>query len=318
MALLISGYLFNLNFHPVRYYSNRAEGQKLFFMAAGSGLLLGAMVFGVLGLLRPYLASDNLVLKAAAALNGAIPIPHAGRLLATIITSIVSARLLNLASVWLVGGRGALAHSPDGIKARSRAQRVYDRLTERDGGAMAQLLRRAVDEQKLVMLTLKSRKIYCGRIFEIPFDLGEDRACIEILPSFSTWRDKDNLRMGVARTEYPVIDLWAAKQRLYSVEEQLRLVGVHLSDPKFEVLRSTERGRKFIRRVKRGFERERDELTSLIREASGGREININDWIKVILVKEIESLSFYDSGAYKDWFADKKEAEKAESVNGDI
>jgi hypothetical protein len=306
MALLISGYLFNLNFYPVRYYSNKAEGQKLFFMAAGSGLLLGALVFGGLGLLRSQLGNDHFIIQAAAAINGAIPVPHASRLLVTMVTSVALARLLNLISVSLVGGRGAFADSPDGRKARSRAQRVYDRLTEREGGAMAQLLRRAVDEQKLVMLTLKSRKIYCGRVFEIPFDLDEDRACIEILPSFSTWRDKDNLKLGEPRTEYPVNDLWEAQQRLYSVEEQLRLVDAHLSDPAFSDMKDTERGRKFLRRVKRGFEQERDELDSLIREVSGGREIDIDDWIKVILIKEIESLSFYDSEAYQDWFASKR------------
>lgn len=314
MALLISGYLFNLNFYPVRYYSNKAEGQKLFFMAAGSGMLLGALVFGVLGLLRTQLNNDSSIILVAGAINGAIPVPHASRLLATMVTSVALARLLNLISVWLVGGRGALADSPDGLKARSRAQRVYDRLTEREGGAMAQLLRRAVDEQKLVMLTLKSRKIYCGRVFEIPFDLDEDRACIEILPSFSTWRDKDSLKLGEPRTEYPVNDLWEAQQRLYSVEEQLSLVDAHLSDPAFSDMKDTERGRKFLRRVKRGFEQERDELDSLIREVSSGREIDINDWIKVILIKEIESLSFYDSEAYKDWFASKRPILDAETA----
>lgn len=169
---------------------------------------------------------------------------------------------------------------------------------------MAQLLRRAVDEQKLVMLTMKSRKIYCGRVFEIPFDLTDDRACIEILPSFSTWRDKDTLRMG-DRTDYPVIDLWAAKQRLYSIEQQLELVDQHSSERDFSVLRTTDLGKRFLRRVRRNFERERDEIIDLIRGFSGGRDIDINDWIKVVLIKEIESLSFYDPDAYKDWFAAK-------------
>lgn len=307
MALLISGYLFNLIFHPVRYYSNKAEGQKLFFMAAGSGLLLGALVFAALGLLRPYLGDEHWLVLVGAAFNAAVPIPYASRLLTTIVTAAVLATLLNRASVWMVGGKSASVHLLDSTKTRSRAQRVYDRLTERDGGSMAQLLRRAVDEQKLVMLTLKSRKIYCGRIVETPFDLSEDRACIEMLPSFSTYRNKDDLRMGGERTEYPVIDLWAAKQRLYSVEEQLRLFETYLADPDLAKLISTDKGRKFVRRAKRGVERDRDELRALIRQVSGGREINVDDWIKVIFIKEIESLSFYDPDSYRDWFAMKPE-----------
>lgn len=309
MALLISGYLFNLIFHPVRYYSNKAEGQKLFFMAAGSGLLLGTLVFGVLGLLRPYLGDDHWLVLMAAAFNDAVPVPHASRLLTTIIASAVLAKLLNGASVWIVGGRSTSVHLFDRSRTRSRAQRVYDRLTERDGGAMAQLLRRAVDEQKLVMLTLKSRKIYCGRIVETPFDLNEDRACIEMLPSFSAYRNKDDLRMGQERTEYPVIDLWAAKQRLYSLEEQLQLFEKYLSRSDFAKFIGTEKGKKFVRRAKRGMEKDRDELRDLIRRVSGGREINVDDWVKVIFIKEIESLSFYDPDSYKDWFATKPESE---------
>lgn len=62
---------------------------------------------------------------------------------------------------------------------------------------MAQLLRRAADQQKLVMLTLKSRKIYCCRIFEVSPDISSAEACVDILPSFSAYLDKDTLKIGI-------------------------------------------------------------------------------------------------------------------------
>lgn len=349
MALLISGYLFNLVFHPVRYYSKKAEGQKLLFMAAASGLVIGAVVFLALGLLRPHLGPGNPLLLIAEAINSAIPVTHASRLLATLLASFLLAKALNYISVWLVRGKASLvlykageakeslyarayvtiwrwrvghvAASSSGLddtKVRSRATRVYNRLTQKDAGSMAQILTRAMDEQKLVMFTLKSRKIYCGRVFEIPFDLDDDRTCIELLPSFSTWRDKDDLRMGDHRTEYPVIELWEARQRLYSVEKQLALIEKRLQEPSLAQLTNTPEGKKLVRRMRRPHERHREQLQTLIAKGVGGRKVVIEDWIKVIVLKEVESISFYDPDAYKVWFAAKRGAGEGAKDAGDV
>jgi len=168
---------------------------------------------------------------------------------------------------------------------------------------MAQLLRRAADEQRLVMFTLKSRKIYCGRVFEMPPHIDALDACIELLPSFSTYRDKDHLRMGQERTNYPAIEIWVARQRLYSVEEKLKLFERYVNRRIPLTLSATKDGQKFIRRVRRGLERQIDEAKQVLNRISTGRDFNVFDWIKVIPVGEIESISFYDPDSYSTWFS---------------
>jgi len=109
LVLVISGYVFNLIFHPIRYFSSRAEGQKLFFMSAGSGILIGAVVFLAVSGMKPFLAPDSLALQLAQFVNRSIPIPYAFRLILALIASVVLSSLLNFFSVQIVGKRGEAA-----------------------------------------------------------------------------------------------------------------------------------------------------------------------------------------------------------------
>ncbi|MGH8040261.1 MAG: hypothetical protein ACRES5_31985 [Pseudomonas sp.] len=305
LVLVISGFIFNLIFHPVRYFSSRAEGQKLFFMSAGSGILLGALVFLAVSWLKPYLPADSWPLRLAQFVNQSIPIPYAFRLILALTGSIALSSFLNLFSVWIVRGAKTNQQLLKGT-SRTKAQRVYDRLTDSNGSSMAQLFRRAADKQSLVMLTLKSRKIYCGRIFEVPPNIDAADACIEILPSFSAYRDKDSLRMGEARTEYPVIELWIAKQRLYTLEENIRLFDLNADELFFRIVgarRETGLAQKFLRRTRRMLESQRKEAAEVVARFQGAKDFDIEDWIKVISIKEVESASFYDPDAYATWFS---------------
>lgn len=305
LVLVISGFIFNLIFHPVRYFSSRAEGQKLFFMSAGSGILLGALVFLVVSGIKPLLPADSWPLRLAQFINQSIPVPYAFRLILALIGAASLASFLNLFSVWIVRGAKEKQQHLKG-EPRTRAQRVYDRLADTNGSSMAQLFRRAADKQSLVMLTLKSRKIYCGRIFEVPPNIDAADACIEILPSFSAYRDKDSLRMGDARTEYPVIELWIARQRLYTLEENIRLFDqnfARLSSQLIGPQRSSVIVEKFLRRTRRLLEMQREEAAEVVAGFQGRKDFDIEDWIKVISIKEVESASFYDPEAYAMWFS---------------
>lgn len=250
---VISGFIFNLIFHPVRYFSSRAEGQKLFFMSAGSGIHLSALVFLVVSVIKPFLHAESRPFRLAQFVNQSIPTPYARRFIFAFISSVAICSFLNLFSEWIVPGT-KLKQQLLKSKSRTRAQRLCDRLADSNGSFMAQLFRRAADKQTLVVLTLKSRKIYCGRIFEVPPNIDEADACIEILPSFSAHRDKYRLRMGEARTEHPVLELWIARQRLYTLEENNRLL-----DQSYKRMYSKLIGmqcgldlvRKFLRRIRR-------------------------------------------------------------------
>jgi hypothetical protein len=284
-SLLISGYLFNLIFYPLRYFSSRAEGQRLFFMAAGAGIILGAFSFSLTGVSRDLIGTKlPEVLWLAASIDQYIPVPHACRLIATILISVIGAWALNFL-IWV-----ALGCKP------AVEKRVYTYVVGKFGNSMSQLFRRAADQQKLVLLTLSSRKIYCGRILEVPSSIEDDNACVELLPTFSAFRDKDTLKMGAERTEYPVISLWEAKRYLASREAVLAFIRKEIGE-----IGDVPPG---------GISEELNKLESEILEARavisnfGDYDLSdINDWIKVIPVREIESASFYDPDAYKAWFA---------------
>lgn len=297
LPLLISGYLFNLIFYPFRYFSSRAEGQKLFFMAAGSGLFLGAAVFVGAYTILPGSSSDlsdsSDMVRAAKA---AIPVPHAFRLLLTLVVAIALGYLFNVL-LWLRYIR----------KPKSTARCVYDRLTEVFGNPLDQLFRRAAETQKLVIVTLRSRKIYCGRIMEVPGNLDATGAFIEILPSFSGYRDKETLRFGTRRTEYPVITLWEAKQYVYSLERLLSLVNTLLPTV------SDARARHILSRRQQRLERDLTEARTAVSEVGEPPGFDPNDWVKVLPVAEIESASFYDSRAYNVWFKEPADADELDS-----
>jgi len=175
---------------------------------------------------------------------------------------------------------------------------------------MAKLLRRAVDQQKLVMVTLKSRKIYCGHILEVAADIDAADACLEILPSFSGYRDKDSLKMGDDRTSYPAIDVWQANQRLRTAERELAWLPL-------EMARLIPRQRMAemeptLSRYEMELKEEIAKLTEFVHSAPGGREFDVDDWVKVIPLKDVESASFYDVDAYSAWFSDRS-AKKVKS-----
>lgn len=281
LVLVISGYLFNLIFYPIRYFSARADGQKLFFMAAGTGLTIGAFVF----LVAAFLNGNTALTYAANQIDSAIPIPYACKLVSTIIFAIGLGLILNGLSILVLRG----------ICNKETDKQIYKWLIQLFGSPRAQLLRRAADDQRLVLITLKSRKVYCGRILRVPVDIESDSSCIEVLPIFSTYRDKDTLAFG-RKTNYPAIDVWELNQYIYTLtafrekfcEDRPKISGDS------------------------GFDEKLASLNEKIAEATGAIEeiakkvdpnsIDIEDWAKVVPIKEIETLSFYDAEAYDAWF----------------
>lgn len=285
LPLLISGYLFNLTFYPMRYFAGRAEGQKLFFMAASSGLILTLLVFGGLGLLTDLQGGqENVVSRAGQASARWYSSPYALASALTLVLSWGIGILLNCV-LWLVH----LTHQ------RPTKECVYNWLNERYGSSLAQLLRRAAEEQRFVMLSLSSRKIYCGRIIDAPTDTEGDDVYIEIVPIFSSYRGKNTLQMR-GRTEYPFIDLWAAKRNLESriaerdfFQTQIQARGFDASQPQLQ--------------------QELAKLDSNIQDARQALDrfheigdIQAKDWIKLIPIREVESASFYDAKAHQAWF----------------
>ena len=285
LVLVISGYIFNLIFYPIRYFSARADGQKLFFMAAGTGLTIGAFVFLGAGFFR----NEEALVHIARQIDSAIPIPYACKLVSTILFAIGLGLALNVLFILVLKG----------LFGKETDKQIYKWLIQLFGSPRAQLLRKAADDQRLVLITLKSRKVYCGRILRVPVDIESESSCIEVLPIFSTHRDKDTLAFG-RKTNYPAIDVLELNQYLYT------LTAFH---EKFSTSRRKISGDSEFDERLAGLNAQIAEVTNVIEGIAkqvDPNSIDIEDWAKVVPIKEIETLSFYDAEAYDAWFGESK------------
>lgn len=135
----------------------------------------------------------------------------------------------------------------------------------------------------------------------MPPNIDGDQAYVEFLPSFSGYRDKETLRLGVGRTEYPIIKIWEVQQYLYSQRGVLDFFDEHVEA--FGDIGSAQAVAEERHRLESEIQDAESALASLTTNA-----IVVSDWIKVIPVREIESATFYDPDSYDSWFASTEEA----------
>lgn len=268
-------------------------------MSAGSGLVLGALSFFIAGLIRDR-SPNGSILNVAHWIGSFLPFPFASRLLLTLALSVLLAYAGNLLlHLWVRYVQR---------KNQKTNQVVNSWFTDRIGTPLAQLLRKAAVRQRLVLLSLQSRKVYCGRILEVPPNLDDSNSYIELLPKFSAYRDKDTLQLGEKRTEYPAISVWEANQYVagrHAVLEELnkRLEKMSVTDSRRDVLVS----------LASGLRQEIDEAEAELAKFAIPSDFEIEDWVKIIPIAEIESATFYDPDAYEMWFNNKPEPTEADS-----
>jgi len=305
LPLLVSGYLFNLLFYPFRFFTGRADGQRLFFMSAGSGLIIGGIAFGL-----SYAASiaattfsafEGWLPNTIETLHQAIPVSWIGSLLLAIILGPVLAFL----------GNGFIFLFRKFATAQEvRTSRwIYGEMNLRFGSPLARLLRQAADDQKLVLINLSSRKVYCGRIMEAPLIVDGENAYIELLPKFSTYRDQDTLALNKNVLNYPAFNLWESQRYRDERRRLLDHIEFRLADtrtfwPFYQ--RMSVGTRNTYERARATINNELEEIEKLIGEIAPPN-FDVHDWIKVIPCGEVESASFFDDDAFKSWFSDASE-----------
>ena len=292
LPVLTAGYLFNVVFYRTRFVAASAEGQRLFFMCAASGLLLAIVVF------PPYRWLLGPLLDAE--LIAVLPIANLGPVMVTLLLAPVIAAIFNLCYV------AYHALGADG-SSDSTWEWLFAKLTSRFGNPLQRLLIRATERQDLVMMSLQSRKVYCGLIARLPASgLAGDQQYVQIIPKFSATRNKDSLRL-MEQIEYFPFSLWQAQQRASSLkrlEAMVETVGVrHQVSTHGEVPTLAD-----IRAELRDLEQL---LADVDRDVAPGylERLRIEDWAKVIPVSQIESASVFDEQAFEGWFADRGAAQ---------
>ncbi len=280
LPVLTAGFLFVVIHYKTRLLASHAEGQRLFFMCAASGLALSALA--------------HLILAATPAgilahLAERIPDSHDRQHALTFLLGPVAACLANLFYAiyyWLCVDAESKSHASTAWEWAISAH------VRRSGNPMRRMLVQAVDSngEQLVLLSLGSRKVYCGAVRRLPAPTpGEE--FIEVIPMFSVTRNKDSLQFE-HRIDYPAFHLWRLKQRIALLQKLIGLASGNAEKAgEREAIEAELKDRQTL-------------LASVAETAPAGytEKLDIDLWSKVIPVREIESISFYDEEGNDKWF----------------
>ena len=182
--------------------------------------------------------------------------------------------------------------------------------------ALDELLRQAVLADSLVLLCLKSRKVYCGVISEIRGNHESAIAHVQIIPAFSIARNKDTLQFEKStKTEYRAYHLKLAFERIRTLNAMIRDATILMRIFKVSFSRSTisdsnasKEVLRPLRQIIRKLITERKQLRRTLEPYGSPESFNIDEWVKVIPVTEIESASLYKDEDYDKWFSAVKPA----------
>lgn len=299
MPLLVSGFLFALIFYPTRFLSAKFDGQRLFFFAATLGIFFGV----VTSLLFPAL--DNLTGRlwpshwtpVGLLLKPLIPIETPGTFVACILVALLCALMLNL--IFCI----KITFSRKPFQLRSGWQWTIKKLVPRIGDPLQQLLIRAVTLQKKVIVNLKSGRVYIGYVYRVPPRPHIETAYIEILTEYSLFRNESGKfperKEWVVYPGAKIAELRAYRGTL--TDSIANLKSLPVVD---EAMRE-----KLVKLVESKLQEAQNALAKLESIGAASRE----DWIRVIPIGEVESVSYFDERIF-DWFKDDDLKGKASSA----
>jgi len=235
--------------------------------------------------------------------HASIPVPYGLTFVATIILAVFAGHLAN-GVLWI----------RKRIKTPEDRRRVsvwaYWRSMSEHVTALDELIRRAVSDDSLVLLCLKSRKVYCGSISGIRGTHESAAAHIQIVPSFSITRDKDSLSFNAGtKTDYKAYSLKRAFDRQVTLGGEIRefakVIRIVRGDG---APGNDERQRRYsvlsgLKRHARKLIAERKALRRSLAYYGTPQTFDVSQWVKVIPVSEIESASLYRDDDYDKWFS---------------
>jgi len=236
-----------------------------------------------------------------------IPVPYGLTFIATIILAVASGHAGNL----YLKLRKLIKAPKDGRRVSVWA---FWRCMPEYITALDELLRQAVLNDSLVLLCLKSRKVYCGIVSEIKGNHESAIAHVQIIPAFSITRNKDTLQFEQGtKTEYKAYHLKRAFERLETLNSMIDDTGKLIEIVKRRFVSAGQRNNaseqsllyQFDQTIKQ-LMKERKHVEENLRPYSDESGLDIGAWVKVIPVTEIESASLYKDEDYNKWFSDAK------------
>nr|WP_294930117.1 hypothetical protein [uncultured Flavobacterium sp.] len=199
---LLAGYLFLITFNITKFYHQRIEKQRLIFNS-----LVAAFLIAVIGYLFDYI-----VLKSVYVIS----YRNAASNLITEITNLKVPGLKHSILFFLIS-------YPLGFVLNLIFWRKFSfaYTVEKWGNQIERLfwfsLNQKQDENKLLMLTTKSNKVYIGYVSKISEPIGE--TYITIIPNFSGYRNKENLKLEITTNYTDVIERYVLEDRASEIDK---------------------------------------------------------------------------------------------------
>lgn len=304
LPLLAAGFIFNRIFYITQFRLSKADGQRLFFSCAISGLLIGTCAFALCFALRTHVSTGSSLRSMMDWMHSSIPVPYGLSLIATMLLAFGLGHLANL-YLWT---RKRFIASDDKRLVKVWA---YWRCMPEHISALDELLRRALNSDTLVLLCLKSRKVYCGVVSEMRGNHGSAVAYVQLIPFFSITRDKDTLQfLNNTKTEYRAYSLKRAYERKRTVDAVIQeTIAMYQFLRRDQEMRGADKHSEVLevmqelKQVIRSQIKQRNLIKATLKPYIPDDDFDISTWVKVIPVTEVESASLYKDADYNKWFA---------------
>jgi hypothetical protein len=213
---LLGGFVFISRWNRSRWYAVRAEKERLLFFAALAGFAWLVIAFAINVFVAPRFPCQPGGFCLPIWWSTHIPFEHSGISFSAFVLAVTMWKPLNWVRRW------------------SRDVQTAE-VVKSQGGALEQFLDTAMQRKKHVMLTLKSGKVYVGRIVSA-FEPGQRDQTILVFPTLSGYRD--NLKHEVSfTTNYDTV--YASIRAEYADSYALLLKQFRIVVPISEILAIT-------------------------------------------------------------------------------
>ncbi|MGS0526153.1 hypothetical protein ACU8V7_14280 [Zobellia nedashkovskayae] len=207
---LLGGYVFLITFTVTKFYHQRIERQRLIFNSLIAGFFIAIIGFAF----DEILFKSSYLIKIRTCLGYLMPIEYSG-LNHSILFFLISYPV-SLFLNWILPKKTALTY-----------------VVERWGNQMERLfwlsLNHKNDEEKLLMLTTKSNKVYVAYINKISEPIGD--SFVTLIPNFSGYRSKETQELIITTDYLDVLEKLVKSNKTSEIDQKLGIV-----IPKSEIL----------------------------------------------------------------------------------
>lgn len=217
---LLGGYIFLITFNLTRYYHVRiAEKQRLVYNSLVSAFLLAIIVYLIdYVILRSNIYVDLYCFKSKPFASYRT---HISRFINNVLNNVPATGLKHSLLIFLVSYPLAKV-----LNIFFNRKFSFDFTIRRWGSQFDRLiwfsLTEKSDEDKLLMITTKSNKVYIGYVSKLSEPIGE--TYITILPNLSGFRSKDTLKLEITTNYTDVIKKYVEEDKADEIDDKLGVI----------------------------------------------------------------------------------------------